>query len=184
MTQIDWEHMAEVADKVARSIALNWAVVEKDDVKQSILLNAYERRQSLEEHWGDEAFVYAFCRKVGTQYASAERDARDVQDGQYYYTPQEARQALETFVYSDEEMSGLIGRQDDLLRARITDSLMTARMDASKGLNRLPKATQAVLMKRYVYGLPAGDDAERKAANRAVDALARQMNRDLRRVTI
>lgn len=184
MTQVDWAHMAEVADKVARSIALNWSIVEKDDVKQHILMNAYERRQSLEEHWGDEAFVYAFCKKVGNQYASAERDARDVEDGQYYYTPQEARQALETFVYSDDEMGQLIGREDDLLRARITDSLMTARMDASKGLNRLPKQTRAVLMKRYVYGLPAADDAERKAANRAVDALARQMNRDLRRVTV
>ncbi|MGW0087824.1 hypothetical protein ACWDWS_02215 [Streptomyces sp. NPDC003328] len=180
---IDWERMAEVADKVARSIALNWAVVEKDDVKQHILLNAYERRTSIEEHWGDEAFIHAFCKKVGNQYASAERDARDVEDGQYYYTPQEARQALETFVYSDEELGQLLGREDDLLKCRITDSLMSARMDASISMNRLPKATRAVLMKRYVFGLPAADDAERKAANRAVDALARQMNRDLRKVT-
>jgi DNA-directed RNA polymerase specialized sigma24 family protein len=174
--------MAEVADKVARSIALSWAVVEKDDVKQHILMNSYERRKDLEKHWGDEAFVYAFCKKLGNQYASAERDARDVEDGQYYYTPLEARQALETFVYSDDEMGQLLGREDDLLRTRITDSLMTARMDASMALNRLPKASQAVLMKRYVYGLPAADDAERKAANRAVDNLARQMNRDLRKM--
>jgi DNA-directed RNA polymerase specialized sigma24 family protein len=175
--------MAEVADKVARSIALNWSIVEKDDVKQHILMNAYERRQSLEEHWGDEAFVYAFCKKVGNQYASAERDARDVEDGRYYYTPQEARQALETFVYSDEEIGQLIGRQDDLLKCRITDSLMSARMDASVALNKLPKASRAALMRRYVFGLPASDDAERKAANRAVDSLARQMNRDLRKMT-
>ncbi|MFE2075218.1 hypothetical protein [Streptomyces misionensis] len=156
-------------------------MVEKDDVKQHILMNAYERRHALEAHWGDEAFVYAFCRKLGTQYASAERDARDLEDGRYYYTPGEARQALETFVYSDEEIGQLMGREDDLLRARITDNLMSARMDATYSLNRLPKATQALLMRRYVYGLPAANDAERKAANRAVDALARQMNRDLRK---
>ncbi|MFF5433446.1 hypothetical protein ACFY5K_25860 [Streptomyces griseofuscus] len=183
MTQVDWEHMAEVADRVARSIALNWSVVEKDDVKQHILMNAYERRQALETHWGDDAFVYSFCRKLGTQYASAERDARDVEDGRFYYTPREARQALQTFLYSDEEMGDLMGREDDLLRARITDSLMTARMDASLALNRLPKATRALLMKRYVYGLPAADDTERKAANRGIDALARQMNRDLRKAS-
>jgi hypothetical protein len=183
MTVIDWEHMSEVADKVARSIALSWSVVEKDDVKQHILMNAYELRPTLERHWGDEAFVHAFARKVGTQYASAERDARDVQDGRYYYTPKEARQALETFIYSDEELGPLLGRPDDLLKCTISDSLMSARLDASVALHRLPKATQALLMRRYVYGLPPVDDSERKASNRAVDALARQMNRDLRKVT-
>ncbi|WP_018565016.1 hypothetical protein [Streptomyces sp. PsTaAH-124] len=180
MTEIDWEHVGGVADSVAGSIARNWAVVEKDDVKQHILMNAYERRKSLEERWEDPAFLYGFCRKVGTQFASAERDARDVQDGRYYYTPMEARQALETFVLSDEEIGQMLGRHDDLLKCRVTDSLLTARMDASLALNRLPKHTKALLMKRYVYGLPMADDTERKAANRAVDALARKMNRDLR----
>jgi len=183
MTQVDWAEMAEVADKVARSISSNWAIVEKDDVKQQILLNAYERRTTLEEHWGDGAFVYAFCRKVGNQYASAERDGMDLLDGRYYYTPAEVRKALATFVYSDDELGGMLGQEDDLLRCRITDNIMSARMDASMALNRLPKHTRAVLLKRYVYGLPAADDSERKAANRAVDALARQMNRDLRKVT-
>ncbi|MFC4501727.1 MULTISPECIES: hypothetical protein [Streptomyces] len=183
MTQVDWAHMAEVADKVARSIALNWSIVEKDDVKQHILMNAYERKKSLEDHWGEEAFVYAFCKKIGNQFASAERDARDLEDGKYFYTPKEVRQALETLVYSDEEMGRLLGKRDDLLRARITDNLMSARMDASVALDKLPKQTKAVLTKRYVYGLPVADDTERKAANRAVDALARQMNRDLRRAT-
>lgn len=183
MAEVDWAHVAEVADKVSRSIAASWAVVEKDDVKQQILLNAYERRKSLEESGGDDTFLYAFCKKVGQQYASAERDARDVQDGQYYYTPQEARQAVESFVISDEEIGQLIGRYDDLLKCRITDSLMTARLDASLALNKLPKSTRAILMRRYVYGLPPVDDTERKASNRAVDALARQMNRDLRKVT-
>ncbi|MFC8099412.1 hypothetical protein [Streptomyces sp. NPDC057363] len=183
MAEVDWAHMAEVADKVSRSIAASWAVVEKDDVKQHVLLHAYERRKTIEEHWGDDTFLYAFCKKVGQQYASAERDARDVEDGQYYYTPREARQAIESFIISDDEIGQLIGRYDDLLKCRITDSLMSARLDASLALNKLPKATRAALMRRYVYGLPPADDAERKAANRAVDALARQMNRDLRKVT-
>lgn len=183
MTQIDWAYMADLADRVARSIALKWSVVEKDDVKQHILLNAYERRKSIEENWGDEVFLHGFCRKVGTQYASAERDARDLLDGKYYYTPQEARKALETFIYSDEEIGKMVGQHDDLLKCCITDNILSARMDASLALNRLPKRSRELLMRRYVYGLPAANDAERKAANRAVDALARQMNRDLRKVT-
>ncbi|MEU3278169.1 hypothetical protein [Streptomyces antibioticus] len=183
MTEVDWEYVGGVADSVASSIARTWFIVEKDDVKQHILLNAYERRTTLEEHWEDSAFLYGFCRKIGNQYASAERDKRDLEDGQFFYTPKEARAALETFVYSDEELGALLGQRDDLLRARVTDSLMSARMDASLAMNRLPKDTQAALMKRYVFGLPAADDSERKAANRAVDALVRQMNRDLRKVT-
>ncbi|MFF3453270.1 hypothetical protein ACFYXH_02885 [Streptomyces sp. NPDC002730] len=183
MTEIDWENMAKVADKVAASVARSWSVVEKDDVKQAILLHAYERRPMLEAHYENEAFIWQFCRKVGTQFASAERDARDVQDGRYYYTPSEAKMALSTFVYSDEEMGGMVGREDDLLACRITDSLMSARLDASIALNRLPQQTRAVLMKRYVYGLPPESDTERKASNRGLDVLARQMNRDLRKVT-
>ncbi|MFD7257152.1 hypothetical protein [Streptomyces sp. NPDC059874] len=182
MTEIDWVYMAEVADKVGTSVARSWNIVEKDDVKQHILLHAYERRPMLEEHFHNEVFVWEFCRKVGRQFASAERDARDVEDGRYYYTPDEAKMALGTFIYTDEEMGGMLGKRDDLLSCRITDNLMSARNDAKMAFNRLQKATQAVLMKRYVYGLPPVNDTERKASNRALDALARQMNRDIRKV--
>ncbi|MFI9202610.1 hypothetical protein [Streptomyces sp. NPDC053048] len=181
MTAVDWVRMADLADKAARSISAAWSVVEKDDVKQEILTRAYECRPVLEEHWENEGFLYKFCRKVGTQYASAERDARDVTDDQYYYTPGEARQALSTFIYSDDEIGQMVGKEDDLLIGRITDNLMSARLDASLAINRLPKQTRELLMRRYVFGLPPANDTERKASNRAIDALARQMNRDLRR---
>lgn len=184
MAEIDWAYVATVADSVAHSIARDWAVVEKDDVKQQILLNAYERRKSLEDNWGDTAFLYGFCRKVGVQYASAERDGADLLDGQYYYTPQEARQALETFLYSDEELGQMLGTRDDLLKCRITDNIISARLDATKALGRLPKESRELLMRWYVFGIPWADDAEKRRGYRAVDALARQMNRDLRKVTV
>ncbi|MFD8886448.1 hypothetical protein ACFV0H_28630 [Streptomyces erythrochromogenes] len=182
MTVVDWAHVADIADKAARSIASTWSVVEKDDVKQEILLHAYERRTYLEQHYDDQ-FLWMFCKKAGTQYASKERDARDVEDGKYYYTPEEAKNALSTFLYSDEELGQMLGRRDDLLACRITDALMSARMDASLALNRLAKAQREIVMRRYVYGLPPKDDTERRASLRGLDALARQMNRDLRKVT-
>ncbi|MER6086560.1 hypothetical protein [Streptomyces bluensis] len=182
MTEIDWAHVADIADKTARSIASSWSVVEKDDVKQAILLHAYERRTLIEKNYTD-SFLWQFCKKAGTQYASKERDARDVEDGNYYYTPDEAKLALATFVYSDDELGQMLGREDDLLSCRITDNLVSARLDASLALNRLPARQREVLTRRYVYGIPPKDDTERKASNRGLDALARQMNRDLRKMT-
>ncbi|MEV6419035.1 hypothetical protein [Streptomyces sp. NPDC051662] len=180
MTEIDWAHVAEIADKAARSIASAWSVVEKDDVKQAILLHAYERRTLIERTYEDP-FIWAFCKKAGNQYASKERDARDVEDGRYYYTPDEAKSALATFIYSDEEIGQMLGKRDDLLSCRVTDNLVSARLDASAALNRLTKSQRSVLMRRYVFGIPPKDDTERKASNRGLDALARQMNRDLRK---
>ncbi|MFE9442516.1 hypothetical protein ACFYO2_26775 [Streptomyces sp. NPDC006602] len=182
MTVIDWAHVADIADKAARSISSAWSVVEKDDVKQAILLHAYERKTLIEKNYTD-TFLWQFAKKAGTQFASKERDARDVEDGNYYYTPDEAKLALATFVYSDDELGQMLGRQDDLLSCRITDNLVSARLDASLALNRLPKHQREILMRRYVFGLPPKDDTERKASNRGLDALARQMNRDLRKVT-
>jgi DNA-directed RNA polymerase specialized sigma24 family protein len=181
VTEIDWTHVADIAEKSARSIASAWSVVEKDDVKQAILLHAYERRKLIEKCYEDK-FLWQFCKKAGTQYASKERDARDVEDGNYYYTPDEARMALATFVYSDEEIGQMLGREDDLLSCRITDNLVSSRLDASLALNRLSKSQRDVLTRRYVFGIPPKDDTERKASNRGLDALARQMNRDLRKM--
>ncbi|MCX5201509.1 hypothetical protein OG897_08600 [Streptomyces sp. NBC_00237] len=180
MTALDWAAMAQLADKVAKSIAASWPIVEKDDVKQEILTACYEGRQALEPHADNGGLLWGFCKTAGVRYASRERDARDVEDERYYYTPSEARIALGSFIYSDEEMGQLLGRKDDLLGCRVTDNLMSARMDASKALERLPEEQRARIMSRYVMGIPCGSDTERKAANRAVDMLARQMNRDLR----
>ncbi|MFE9660334.1 hypothetical protein [Streptomyces sp. NPDC005955] len=182
MTEIDWAHVASIAEKTARSVSAAWSVVEKDDVKQTILLHAYERRPLIEANYND-TFLRAFCKKVGVQHASRERDARDLEDGRYYYTPEEARRALETFVYTDEEIGQRMGRKDDLLSCQITDSLITARLDASIALSKIKKTQRDAVLRRYVYGLPPKNDTERKASNRAVDALARQMNRSLRAST-
>ncbi|QUI30662.1 hypothetical protein H9W91_07135 [Streptomyces alfalfae] len=178
--ELDWGYLSGLADKVAYSIASQWAIVEKDDVKQEILTHAYEFRSVIEANYGNEDFLWKIFKKAGVQYASRERDFRDLMDDQYYYTPDEAKAALQTLLYTEEEMANLMGKRDDLIRARVTDNLLSARMDAQIAMKRLSARQEALLMRRYVYGLPIEKGADEVALSRAVVALARQMNRTLR----
>ncbi|MFD7336642.1 hypothetical protein ACFV98_11640 [Streptomyces violascens] len=178
--ELDWEYLAGLADKVAYGIAQKWSVVEKDDVKQEILLHAYGQRLVIEVNYANEDFLWKIFQKAGTQYASKERNYRDLLDDQYYYTPDEAKDALRTFLYTDTELGELIGKKDDLLRSRVTDNMVSARIDASSSLSKLPLRYQQLLMRRFVYGLPVPEQADRQALSRAAVALAQQMNRTLR----
>ncbi|MFE0773890.1 hypothetical protein [Streptomyces sp. NPDC058861] len=178
--ELDWGYLSTLADKVAYSIAQSWAIVEKDDVKQEILMHAYECRPAIEAAYGNEDFLWKIFKKAGVQYASKERDYRDLMDDQYYYTPDEAKAALRTLIYTDEELGQLLGKKDDLLRCRVTDSLMSARLDAQTALKRLSPRQETLLMRRYVYGLPIDKGADEVALSRAAVSLARQMNRTLR----
>lgn len=178
--ELDWSYLAGLADKVAHSIAEKWSVVEKDDVKQEILLHAYEQRPAIEANYDNEAILWKIFHKAGTQYASRERNYRDLLDDQYYYTPDEAKMALQSFMYTDEELAQMMGRRDDLLRARVTDNLVSARIDAAASLKKLSERYQQLLMRRFVYGLPVAEQADRQALSRAVVTLAQYMNRSLR----
>lgn len=179
-TELDWQHLAALADKVARNIAAKWPVVEKDDVKQEIMAHAYEFRLTIEAHYSNEGFLWAMFHKAGTRYASRERNYRDLLDDQYYYTPDEAKKALATFLYTDEELAELVGKKDDLLQARITDNVVSARVDAGTALKKLSFRYQQLLLRRFVHGLPVAEQADRMALSRAVVALSHQMNRSLR----
>ncbi|MGI5531550.1 hypothetical protein ACQEVX_30480 [Streptomyces syringium] len=178
--QLDWEYLSSLADKVAYSIAQKWSIVEKDDVKQEILLHAYQQRPAIEANYANESFLWKIFQKAGTQYASRERNYRDLLDDQYYYTPDEAKAILRTFLYTDDELGHMIGRQDDLLQSRITDNMVSARIDAGAALNKLPERYRDLCLRRFVYGTPIAAQADRQALSRAVVALAQQMNRSLR----
>ncbi|UQI44658.1 hypothetical protein M1P56_10000 [Streptomyces sp. HU2014] len=178
--ELDWAYLSGLADRVAHSIAQKWSIVEADDVKQEILLHAYEYRAVIESNYANEDFLWKIFQKAGTQYASRERNYRDLLDDAYYYTPDEAKAALRTFLYTDDELSQIVGKKDDLLRARVTDNIVSARMDAAASLKKLPERYQQLLLRRHVYGLPVPDQPDRQALSRAAVALAQQMNRTLR----
>lgn len=179
-TEIDWEPVIEIAGKVAWEIAEKWSVVEADDVKQEIMVHLLEEREKLSKHFGDEDFVRKVCWVAGKRFASKERSHYDLMDDQYWYTPDEVRLALRSFVHSDEEIGKVIGKKDDLTKAVISDNIITARSDASSGIQKLTKGYQEVIHRVFICGLPPKDDNERRASYRAVDSLTRIMNRNIR----
>ncbi|MET9816909.1 hypothetical protein [Streptomyces sp. NPDC006355] len=178
--EFDWEPIIEIAGKVSREIAEKWSVVEADDVKQEILEHLLRERKNIAPHVEDEDFIRKACWTAGRRYAARERSHYDLMDDQYFYTPEEVRIALRSFVHSDEEIGQVIGKKDDLTKAVISDNIITARMDASKGIQKLSQGYKEVVQRVFIYGLPPKDDNERRASYRAVDSLTQIMNRNIR----
>jgi hypothetical protein len=178
--QFDWEPIIAIAGKVAYEISEKWSVVEADDVKQEIMVHLLQERHIIEKHKDDTDLLRKICWNAGRRYAARERNHYDLMDDQYFYTPDEVRIALRSFVYSDEEIGQVIGKKDDLTQARISDNIITARMDASKGIQKLSQGYKEVVQRVFIYGLPPKDDNERRASYRAVDSLTQIMNRNIR----
>lgn len=179
-TEIDWPPLIDLAEKISHEVSGKWSVVNSEDVKQEILLHAMEDKGAIAKAQGNEELLRRIFWTAGRRYAARERAYRDLMDDQYYYTPEEARMALRSFVYTDEELGQMIGAKDDLLQCRISDNLVSARMDAASSMKKLTKRHQEVLQRCFIYGLPARDPAERRMSYRAADALAAAMNRCLR----
>jgi hypothetical protein len=179
-TEFDWEPIIEIAGKVAFEVAEKWSVVEADDVKQEIMVHLLTERERLSEHFGDTDFIRKVCWVAGKRFAAKERNHYDLMDDQYFYTPDEVRIALRSFIYSDEEIGQVIGKKDDLTQCLISDNIVTARVDAARGLQKVSKGYQEVIQRVFIYGLPPKDANERRASYRAVDALTQAMNRLVR----
>jgi DNA-directed RNA polymerase specialized sigma24 family protein len=180
MTEINWEALEPLAEKIAYEITAKWQIVEADDVKQEILLHALQQQSIIARYQDDEETLRKIFYKAGRQYASSERDYRDLMDDHYYYTPSEVRGVMRSFVYTDAEVSDQIGKKDDLTRCVITDNILSARLDAEKGIKRLNRDYQEVIMRLFVYGLTPDSETDRKRGYRAIDALTAEMNRNIR----
>lgn len=180
MTEIDWEALEPLAEKVAREIAGKWSIVETDDVKQEILLHALQEKRVIAEYQGNTEILRKIFWNAGRRYAAKERAYLDLMDDQYTYTPEEVRQVMRSFIYTDDQISGQIGKKDDLTRCVISDNIVSARLDAEKGMERLNLDYQEVITRLFVCGLSADNDSDRKRGYRAIDALTAEMNRTIR----
>ncbi|MFD4905017.1 hypothetical protein [Kitasatospora purpeofusca] len=180
MAELDWDRLSEIAHKVAREISLKWPIVEADDVRQEIMVHIVEQVEHVAKKAGDDEFIRRLAWRVAKAYASKEQNYRDLLDDQYYYTPDEVRNTLRSFIYTDEEVSTMLGKKDDLSKCRITDNITSARFDASAGLKKLTDQYREVIARLYIYGLPARNDGELRTGYRAVDALAIAMNSHIR----
>jgi len=180
MSEVNWEALEPLVEKVAREIAGKWAIVEVDDVKQEIFLHALQEKHVIAQYSGNEDVLRKIFWTAGRRYAAKERAYLDLMDDQYYYTPDEVRGVMRSFIYTDDEVSTQIGKKDDLTRCVITDNIVSARLDAQKALSRINPDYQEAVMRQFVYGLPPVDDTERRRGYRAIDALAAEMNRNIR----
>jgi DNA-directed RNA polymerase specialized sigma24 family protein len=180
MTEIDWEPLTALAGKISDEIAAKWQIVERDDVKQEILLHAIQEQHIIAEYQGNEEVLRKIFYTAGRRYAAKERAYLDLMDDQYFYTPDEVRGVMRSFVYTDAEISEQIGKKDDLTRCVITDNILSARLDAEKAIKRLNRDYQEVVMRLFVYGLSSANDTDRKRGYRAIDALTAEMNRNIR----
>ncbi|WP_328377019.1 hypothetical protein OHB13_11730 [Streptomyces sp. NBC_00440] len=179
-TEIDWDALEPLAEKVSREIAGKWRIVEADDVKQEILLHAYQEKHLIAQYQGNAEILRKVFWNAGRRYAAKERAHLDLMDDQYFYIPDEVRGVMRSFIYTDAEVSEQIGKKDDLTRCVITDNIASARLDAEKGIKRLNLEYQEVIMRLFVYGMSPADDADRKRGYRAIDALTAEMNRSIR----
>ncbi|MFJ4093464.1 hypothetical protein ACIPYS_17960 [Kitasatospora sp. NPDC089913] len=177
---MNWEKTIEISRKVASELARKWPVVEADDVHQEIMLHMMEQRSHLEKRADDFTFLRQVAWRAAKSYASREQMQKDLMDEQYFYTPDEVRMTLKSFIYTDEEIGEMIGRKDDLTRCRITDNITSARIDAGAALRKLKPEYKEAVTRTYIYGLPPATAGEAKTAQRGVDALATAMNSHIR----
>ncbi|MYX26026.1 hypothetical protein GTY75_04970 [Streptomyces sp. SID8381] len=180
MTEISWEALDELAERIAREVTAKWQIVEQDDVKQEILLHALKEQRVIAQYQDNEEVLRKVFWNAGRRYAAKERAYLDLMDDQYHYTPDEVRGVMRSFIYTDAEVSEQIGKKDDLTRCTITDNIMTARMDAERCIQRLNPDYQEVIMRTFVYGMTPVNDADKKRGYRAIDALTAEMNRSIR----
>ncbi|MFF4815303.1 hypothetical protein ACFY2K_12025 [Kitasatospora sp. NPDC001309] len=177
---MNWEKVIEISRKVAGELARKWPIVEADDVHQEIMLHMMEQRSHLEKRAEDFDFLRQVAWRAAKSYASREQMQKDLMDDQYFYTPDEVRSTLKSFVYTDEEIGEMIGKKDDLSRCRITDNITSARIDAGAALRKLKPEYRDAVTRAYIYGLPPTSPGEAKTAQRAVDALSTAMNAHIR----
>lgn len=180
MTEINWEALDSLAEKIAYEITAKWQIVEADDVKQEIMFHVVKEKHIIAQYQGNDEVLRKIFWNAGRRYAAKERAYLDLMDDQYHYTPDEVRGVMRSFVYTDTEVTEQIGKKDDLTRCTITDNILSARMDAEKAIKRLNKDYQEVVMRLFVYGLPWKDETDRKRGYRAIDALTAEMNRNIR----
>lgn len=180
MSEISWEVLEPLAEKIAHEITAKWQIVEPDDVKQEIMLHAVQEEHIIAQYQGNEDVLRKIFWNAGRRYAAKERAYLDLMDDQYHYTPDEVRGVMRSFVYTDAEVSEQIGKKDDLTRCVITDNILSARMDAEKAIKRLNRDYQEAVMRLFVYGLAPVNDNDRKRGYRAIDALTAEMNRNIR----
>lgn len=176
----------------ARTTAREWdGVIEADDAEQEIWLHLLERPNVMAEIVAmDRPARVLMLTKTGRQIGSQARDDYSYFSGNYSYGTEEVRGMLDRGALESDEATGDFGAVDTalwelpesaILKLNRTDTeTATERVDlvlGMKGLRDSQSPYFADIVNRYVLGMPCTDVSARKRVQRAVDALAVEMNR-------
>lgn len=160
------EIMTELT-KAARTVAYKWpSVTTEDDMLQDLSARLLESQGSIAKlvQMSPTERLSSLIR-IGNQIASAERDDFETFSGQYRYSVDEVRSLLEAGALNYFDTPRFTPTMSDLVEA--FDSLAIKNVDQINALAN-----------RYINGVvPNKNSSERKALNRAVEALTREMNR-------
>jgi hypothetical protein len=155
--------------KAAKTVAMQWpTVVEQDDLQQDIYTHLLERPNVIEKlltEFDDKNRLNAII-DLGHQIAKQERIDYEVFSGNFRYSVNEVKKLLEKQTFKDASLS----------RTSTSGDLL-------EGMRRLREATPQyaeAIEKRYVNGESPATDADRKRSERALEALATEMNRSFK----
>lgn len=156
-----------VVNKAARNALKGSAFVEADDLAQEAWTYLLRHWQQLHED-GAEPLVYATASKTMRYFLARERVDYAYFSGQFIYTPEIVRVALETGAWSLDP-----NRDWDI------------RLDVQAAYETLSPERQELLFRVYVQGeqLPNAS-SERKTLDRAIDAMAHSLNQGVNRDTV
>ena len=164
------EELADLIGKAAKTVAYQWpTVVDEDDLQQDIYINLLESPGSVDKLLDDfeaKDRLNAIIA-IGHKIASKERLDYEVFSGNFRYSVNEVKKLLEKQTFKDAKL-GRTATSGDLLA----------------GMDRLQETAPQyaeIIHRKYVQGENVSAvDAERKRAERAVEALTTEMNRSFK----
>lgn len=177
MTDIDWDSINDLAQRVGRQYAAQWPGIEAEDISQEVLTGLVERPEVLKDYPASIRLVRAAMGRLAGAYCSHERYAYTVMSARWLYTPAEVRSLLENGYFDDSLRETLVPiGPDDRTRLIVFENVCVALWDIDAAMERMEPADRLRIGMRFRDGQDYPTDAARKATDRAVDRLTQLLN--------
>lgn len=172
---LDWDTIRKIAKDAARKVARNYPGIDPDDIEQTIYAKVLERQGTFARIGYTNAALFSIFNKYGTEYANNERVAAYNFSDQYHYTAKEVRALCSEALFDRDAFMARIEAQDERLTAD-PEEVLARVLDLQDAFNNASDADKAVLVSRFVEGIPPKSSAESMALSRAIDRLALSIN--------
>lgn len=182
MTDIDWNAIHDLAQRVGRNMARKWPGIEAEDMAQEALTALLEHSELLADFPDNIALLTSFMGRAAGKYASRERYDFTLRTSQYLYTPAEVRGLL-THAYWDVSLreTTVPTGPDDRTSLVVWENICIALWDLDAAFGTLPAMDQARLITRFRDEAEYSSSAARVAVDRAIDKLTQRVNERINR---